>query len=205
MWWLMAIAAGVLLAASAGGAGSVDIQRPVVLPGVSYPGGAYGAQRAHGVHRGLDIWQADHGWASPIIAVLPGIISLVVDEVGFLRRGGRLAESGTLTRGGRQYHAISRVDSRILHLSNLDNSDYSTGHMGLTVWIDSRVPDSSEVIRVRYMHLSGVSVVDGQRVEAGQKIGFLGCTDVFRDGPHLHVDVQVDGAFVDPARIGVMI
>ncbi len=53
--------------------------------------------------------------------------------------------------------------------------------------------------RVIYCHLSAIGVVNGQAVTAGQVIGTLGSTGM-STGPHLHLEVQVDGRSIDPVR-----
>jgi murein DD-endopeptidase MepM/ murein hydrolase activator NlpD len=48
-----------------------------------------------------------------------------------------------------------------------------------------------------YGHLSQFSVVSGQRVTAGQRIGSAGDTG-YSFGPHLHFEVRLSGVPVDP-------
>lgn len=50
----------------------------------------------------------------------------------------------------------------------------------------------------KYFHLSNFAVSHGQRVTAGQTIGYVGSTGD-SSGPHLHFEVWVNGAAVDPA------
>lgn len=52
----------------------------------------------------------------------------------------------------------------------------------------------------RYCHLNGVSVKEGDKVEAGQQIGLAGSTGS-SNGPHLHWEIQFDGKNVDPSRV----
>jgi murein DD-endopeptidase MepM/ murein hydrolase activator NlpD len=49
----------------------------------------------------------------------------------------------------------------------------------------------------RYAHLSGYAVAAGQQVHKGQLIGFVGTTGR-STGPHLHYEVRLAGAAVDP-------
>ena len=52
-------------------------------------------------------------------------------------------------------------------------------------------------VRVLYCHLSGFAVRSGDPVAAGQVVGFVGATGL-ATGPHVHLEVQVDGRPVDP-------
>jgi murein DD-endopeptidase MepM/ murein hydrolase activator NlpD len=52
--------------------------------------------------------------------------------------------------------------------------------------------------RVFYCHLSTVAVANGEAVSAGKVVGAIGQTGL-ATGPHLHLEVQVDGRSVDPA------
>jgi murein DD-endopeptidase MepM/ murein hydrolase activator NlpD len=48
-----------------------------------------------------------------------------------------------------------------------------------------------------YAHLSAILVAPGQRVAAGQPIGRVGSSGI-SNGPHLHFEVRVRGAAIDP-------
>ena len=69
---------------------------------------------------------------------------------------------------------------------------WSVGGWGRLVTIEH-----SSGTRTLYAHLSRVGVRVGQRVEAGQRIGRVGASG-HATGPHLHFEVQVRGAAVDP-------
>jgi len=51
-----------------------------------------------------------------------------------------------------------------------------------------------------YMHLSQLAVTEGQHVEKGQQVGLSGATGR-ATGPHLHVAVRWQGAYLDPAQL----
>jgi peptidoglycan hydrolase-like protein with peptidoglycan-binding domain len=52
-------------------------------------------------------------------------------------------------------------------------------------------------VRTMYAHLSRIDVHVGQRVEAGARVGLVGSTGL-STGPHLHFEVRLRGAAVDP-------
>jgi hypothetical protein len=51
-----------------------------------------------------------------------------------------------------------------------------------------------------YMHLSRISVREGQHVTRGQRLGLSGATGRVT-GPHLHWAVRWQGAYLDPAKL----
>jgi murein DD-endopeptidase MepM/ murein hydrolase activator NlpD len=59
--------------------------------------------------------------------------------------------------------------------------------------------DHGAGLSTRYGHLSRIDVAPGQWVTAGQDIGAIGSTGR-STGPHLHYEVRMDGAPVDPSR-----
>lgn len=54
-------------------------------------------------------------------------------------------------------------------------------------------------VRSQYMHMvQPTALLVGQRVEAGQVIGYVGATGGVT-GPHLHLEVKINGTSVNPA------
>jgi murein DD-endopeptidase MepM/ murein hydrolase activator NlpD len=71
----------------------------------------------------------------------------------------------------------------------------STGYMG--GYGNLVVVDHGGGLSTAYAHLSGYAVGSGQSVSQGQVVGYVGCTGHCY-GPHLHFEVRVNGAAVDP-------
>ncbi len=57
--------------------------------------------------------------------------------------------------------------------------------------------DHGNGLETRYAHMSRIAVAQGQEVEQGQVIGFVGSTGL-STGPHLHYETRLDGRPVDP-------
>jgi murein DD-endopeptidase MepM/ murein hydrolase activator NlpD len=83
-------------------------------------------------------------------------------------------------------HADPRRRLRPRHLRGLD------GGYGNLVAIDH-----GRGISTAYGHQSSIAVSNGETVSQGQVIGYVGCTG-HCFGPHLHFEVRINGAPVDP-------
>lgn len=78
----------------------------------------------------------------------------------------------------------------------------ASGTVVLTAWDDYGlgyhvIIDHGNGVQTIYGHLSDIWVAQGQYVSQGDAIGALGSTG-YSTGPHLHFQVDVDGAPVDP-------
>ena len=60
--------------------------------------------------------------------------------------------------------------------------------------------DHGQQFMTLYMHLSQIQVAEGEKVNEGQEIGLSGGTGR-ATGPHLHVAVRWQGAYLDPAQL----
>lgn len=119
--------------------------------------------------------------------------------------------AGAVTSGfGYRYHPIHRT--RRMH-TGLDIAGPNRGAVraadggvvlyagwrggyGKTVMINHGNRNGRNIVTL-YGHLSGIAVSSGQSVSKGQTVGYEGSTG-YSTGPHLHFEVRVNGAPVDP-------
>ena len=138
--------------------------------------------------------QAD-GWAGPAVfsalrAPLPtSPVSLTAPVAGpytdiFGPRGNRF-------HSGIDYPGATGTPVLAAASGTVTFAGFSLGGWGRLVVIDHGGT------RTFYAHLSRVGVRVGRRVTAGQRIGRIGSTG-HATGPHLHFEVRVRGAAVDP-------
>jgi murein DD-endopeptidase MepM/ murein hydrolase activator NlpD len=99
-----------------------------------------------------------------------------------------------------QHHFHTGVDLAAPTGTDVHSATPGVAHLGddpdgaglyVVVWVDSHV-------RVIYCHLSEFRVQNGETVNPGQVVGLLGATGN-TTGPHVHLEVQVNGRSVDPA------
>lgn len=62
------------------------------------------------------------------------------------------------------------------------------------------VIDHGQQFMTLYMHLSKIEVAEGQKVKKGEQIGLSGSTGR-ATGPHLHMAVRWEGAYLDPSSL----
>lgn len=77
----------------------------------------------------------------------------------------------------------------------------AAGTVALAGWVDGygnyTCIDHGGGLATCYAHQSSIGVSTGQHVDQGQVIGYTGCTGHCL-GPHLHFEVRINGAPVDP-------
>lgn len=74
---------------------------------------------------------------------------------------------------------------------------YAGRHAG--GWGELVVIAHAQGVRTMYAHLSRITAHSGERVATGTRVGYVGATGD-ATGPHLHVEVRLRGAAVDPVR-----
>jgi murein DD-endopeptidase MepM/ murein hydrolase activator NlpD len=106
--------------------------------------------------------------------------------------GDRYGPRGNSFHAGLDFPAPTGTTVRAAAAGRVTYAGFATG-WGLVVTVDHGG------WKTRYAHLSRATVAPGAGVTAGERVGLVGATG-FATGPHLHFEVVVRGANVDPAR-----
>lgn len=105
--------------------------------------------------------------------------------------GDRYGPRGNGFHAGLDFPAPSGTRVRAAAPGRVTFAGFATG-WGLVVTVDHGG------WKTRYAHLSRATVSVGESVAAGERVGLVGATGA-ATGPHLHLEVVVRGANVDPA------
>jgi murein DD-endopeptidase MepM/ murein hydrolase activator NlpD len=106
--------------------------------------------------------------------------------------GDRFGPRGARFHGGVDYSAPRGTAVAAAGAGNVTYAGALAGGWGRVVTIAHGAD-----VRTMYAHLSDIRVRVGQRVVAGETVGLVGSSGN-ADGPHLHFEVRVRGAAVDP-------
>lgn len=87
--------------------------------------------------------------------------------------------------------AITAAASGVVTLAVLD-----FGSVGYGTYVAIYHPNGTTTL---YAHMSALAVSPGQSVSQGQVIGYVGSTGA-ATGPHIHFEIRVNGACVDPMQ-----
>jgi peptidoglycan hydrolase-like protein with peptidoglycan-binding domain len=117
------------------------------------------------------------------VTLAPPLVGSISD--GFGPRGNRF-------HSGVDYPAAPGTPVAAAAAGRVTYSGWSDGGWGYLVTVKH-----SSGTRTMYAHLSRVSVRVGQWVESGQRVGLVGASG-HASGPHLHFEVRLRGAAVDP-------
>jgi murein DD-endopeptidase MepM/ murein hydrolase activator NlpD len=106
--------------------------------------------------------------------------------------GDRFGPRGNRFHTGIDFTAPSGANVRAAAPGRVVQAGWDSGGYGylVTLW-------HGDGVRTMYAHLSAVLVHRGQRIAAGARLGRVGATG-HAFGPHLHFEVRVRGAAVDP-------
>ena len=124
-----------------------------------------------------------------IITTRFGEVYNLVDPAGSAHTGADIAGAG-----------INCTPIYAIQAGTVTTSGYSNYGYGNYIIINHGecIDDNSSYISL-YGHCSSLAVEEGQVVEKGQLIGYVGTTGN-STGPHLHLEVRVNGTRVDPLQ-----
>lgn len=137
------------------------------------------------VRAALEQISEERHWAQPFVRPVEGSVSSAFGLRRFFNDKPRAPHRGVDLRGDKGTAVRAFSAGKVV----------LTGHhffAGKSVYIDHGLG-----LITQYIHLSEISVTEGQMVSAGQVIGTLGSTGRVT-GPHLHFGVSVLGIWVDP-------
>lgn len=114
---------------------------------------------------------------------------IVTDGYGYMRQTG----SQDITHKGTDFHApagtpVLAMNRGIVRLART-----------FRVYGKTVIIDHGQGLQTLYMHLSKISVNEGQMVQRGQVIGKSGQTG-YAESPHLHLSVRIQGVSIDPMK-----
>ncbi len=125
------------------------------------------------------------GWSWPLPAAEPGAVSSDFGHRDSPVHGASSDHQGLDIAAPKGTAVLAAADGVVTRAE-------SAGGYGLMVEIDH-----GDGIVTRYAHQSAMDVAVGETVLAGDRVGSVGSTGR-STGPHLHLEVRVDGAPVDP-------
>jgi murein DD-endopeptidase MepM/ murein hydrolase activator NlpD len=145
--------------------------------------------------RGADQRRVERGWAR--VQALASALDIRWPLEGRARTTSRFGPRTRPLAGGYQHH--DGVD-----LGVPVGTPVYAAQRGRVVWVGAAlgpgryvVIDHGSGVRTRYLHLDSTAVRFGQRVDRGERIGASGESGRVT-GPHLHFEVMLDGAPLDP-------
>lgn len=109
--------------------------------------------------------------------------------------------NGYISQGFYAYHRAIDITGDLgspikpLGSGKVEFTGYIADGHGNTVIIDH-----GNGMKSLYAHMSKINVGVGNEVPAGSTIGFIGLTG-HTTGPHVHVEVEDNGVFVDPSKL----
>ena len=106
--------------------------------------------------------------------------------------GDRFGPRGNRFHAGLDFPAPSGTPVTAAGFGDVVFSGYDTSGWGNLVIVKHRFG-----LRTLYAHLSSISVPTGAHVEAGQRVGRVGATG-HASGPHLHFEILLRGANINP-------
>jgi murein DD-endopeptidase MepM/ murein hydrolase activator NlpD len=176
---------------------------------ISAAGGAYARWEPLARQLTAMLWPASQAAAADPAGAVDGVCpGLSVPDGAWARPSAGILTSGFGPRWGSQHAGVDLAGPRNspVHaaaggtvLTAACTSAYCDrdGNLALGGYGNLVELDHGAGVTTRYAHLSGYTVAPGQQVPAGALLGFQGSTGN-STGVHLHFEVRLDGAPVDP-------
>jgi murein DD-endopeptidase MepM/ murein hydrolase activator NlpD len=176
---------------------------------ISAAGGAYARWEPLARELTAMLWPAAQATAADPGGTVPGVCPrLAVPAGSWVRPSTGTVTSGYGTRWGTLHAGIDLAGPRGTPVYAAAGGTVTTaactsaycdrdGSLNLAGYGNLVELDHGAGVTTRYAHLSGYTVTPGQQVSAGALLGFQGSTGN-STGVHLHFEVRVDGAPIDP-------
>ena len=108
---------------------------------------------------------------------------------------------GALAQGFHGFHRgidlLDPVGTEIRPVASGRVVEVSYGRIG---WGNTVVVEHEKGLKSRYAHMRDFNIQEGDQVEKGTVLGWVGMTG-WTTGPHLHLEIYQDGWAIDPATI----
>jgi murein DD-endopeptidase MepM/ murein hydrolase activator NlpD len=176
---------------------------------ISAAGGAYARWEPLAQQLTAMLWPASQAAAADPAGAVDGVCpGLTVPDGAWARPSAGILTSGFGPRWGSQHAGIDLAGPRnspvyaaaagtVLTAACTSAYCDRDGNLDLGGYGNLVELDHGAGVTTRYAHLSGYTVTPGQQVAAGALLGFQGSTGN-STGVHLHFEVRLDGAPVDP-------
>jgi murein DD-endopeptidase MepM/ murein hydrolase activator NlpD len=176
---------------------------------ISAAGGAYARWEPLARQLTAMLWPASQAAAADPAGAVDGVCpGLSVPDGAWARPSAGILTSGFGPRWGSQHAGVDLAGPRnspvyaaaagtVLTAACTSAYCDRDGNLDLGGYGNLVELDDGAGVTTRYAHLSGYTVTPGQQVSAGALLGFQGSTGN-STGVHLHFEVRLDGAPVDP-------
>jgi murein DD-endopeptidase MepM/ murein hydrolase activator NlpD len=176
---------------------------------ISAAGGAYARWEPLARQLTAMLWPASQAAAADPAGAVDGVCpGLSVPDGAWARPSAGILTSGFGPRWGSQHAGVDLAGPRnspvyaaaagtVLTAACTSAYCDRDGNLALGGYGNLVELDHGAGVTTRYAHLSGYTVTPGQQVPAGALLGFQGSTGN-STGVHLHFEVRLDGAPVDP-------
>ena len=188
---------------------TIPLTRAAQAVQISDYGNAYARWEALARQLTAMLWPVAQAAAADPAGAVDGVCpALPVPDGAWARPTAGIFTSGFGLRWGSQHAGVDLAGTRntpvyaaaagaVLTAACTSSYCNRDGNLGVGGYGNLVELDHGAGVTTRYAHLSGYTVTPGQQVTAGALLGYQGSTGN-STGVHLHFEVRVDGAAVDP-------